>query len=208
MKNFKTIRLMALSVGFVSCAVVFSGCGAKKVNLNDYIEINYEGYDTAGVASYTIDFESMVDENEKAFDIKGGATKEELQEIESDFENVISGSFSKNEELSNGENISYKWDVSMKEKLKEKYNVEFVYEDMELTVDSLDKVEEFDPFKNVSVTFSGISPNGSADIKGDVDDEELYLHFTADKTSGLKNGDVVKVTVDCYDGDVENYCLQ
>lgn len=208
MKNFKTIRLMALSVGLASCAVVFSGCGAKKVNLNDYIEINYEGYDTAGVASYTIDFESMVDENEKAFDIKGSATEEELQEIESDFENVISGSFSKNEELSNGENISYKWDVSMKEKLKEKYNVEFVYEDMELTVDSLDKVEEFDPFKNVSVTFSGISPNGSADIKGDVDDEELYLHFTADKTSGLKNGDVVKVTVDCYDGDVENYCLQ
>ncbi len=118
MKNFKIIRLMALSAGLVSCAVVFSGCGAKKVNLNDYIEIKYEGYDTVGVASYTIDFESMVDENEEAFDIKGGATEEELQEIESDFENVISGSFSKNEELSNGENISYKWDISMKEKLK------------------------------------------------------------------------------------------
>ena len=207
MKNFKIIRLMALSAGLVSCAVTFSGCGAEKINLNDYLEVNYEGYDTIGVASVHFDFEKMIKDNPKAFGIDATPTDKKIMKIENDFDGVIDGTLSEDTELSNGDSISYKWDVSMTDKLSEKYKVEFVYEDADFKVDSLEKAEEFDPFENINVTFSGIAPNGSVSITGSID-AVPSLYFESDKTSGLKNGDVVKVTLDCYGDDVESYCIQ
>lgn len=207
MKNFKIIRLMALSAGLVSCAVAFSGCGTKQINLNDYLEVNYEGYDTIGVASSHFDFEKMIKDNPEAFGIEATPTDKKIMKIQNEFEGVIDGSLSKDTELSNGDSISYKWEVSMTDKLSEKYKVEFVYEDTDFKVESLDEAETFDPFENLDITFSGISPNGSASLKGSID-AVPSLYFEADKTSGLKNGDIVKVTLDCYGDDIESYCIQ
>lgn len=207
MKNFGMIKAVTFSVGLMSCAVVFTGCGEKKVNLNDYLEVSYSGYDTVGTASSRFDIDKMIKDNPEAFGIKGDPTDTELLAVEIDLDGVIDGSFSKSSELSNGDSISYVWDISMTDKLSEKYKVEFVYEDKEFEVKSLDEVEEFDPFENLSITFSGISPNGSATVKGSIN-EVPSMYFQADKTSGLKNGDVVKVSLDCYDDDIEKYCLQ
>lgn len=207
MKNFGMIKAVVLSAGLVSCMAVFTGCGEKKVNLNDYLEVSYDGYDTAGTASSHFDMDKMIKDNPEAFGIKGDPTDMELLKIELELDGVIDGKLSKSDELSNGDSISYVWDVSMTDKLSEKYKVEFVYEDKEFKVDSLDEAEEFDPFENLSVTFSGISPNGSLSMNGSID-EVPSIYFKADKTSGLKSGDVVKVTLDCYSDDIEEYCLK
>lgn len=207
MKNFKFIRKMAFSIGLMSCAIALTGCGAKEINLNDYLDVNYSGYDSAGVATSEFDMDKMIKDNSEAFGIKGDVTESELLKIEADLEDVIDGSLDKEKDLSNGDSISYKWNVSMPDKLKEKYKVDFVSEDKEFKVEKLDKVEEFDPFENLEVTFSGIAPDGSANIKGSID-EVPSLYFDADKTSGLKNGDVIKITLDCYGDDIKDYCLQ
>ncbi len=207
MKNFSIIKVVTLSVGLMSCAVMFTGCGAKKINLNDYLDINYSGYDTVGVATAEFDYEKMIKENSEAFGIKGEPSEMEILNVELALDGVIDGSLSKSTELSNGDSISYVWDVSMTDKISEKYDVEFSFEDVKVDVKNLDATESFDPFANVNVTYSGIAPDGSVKIDGSVDGMS-DLYFEADKTSGLKNGDTIKVSVKSYSGDVESYCTE
>lgn len=207
MKNFGMIRKMAFSLGLMSCSIAFTGCGAKEINLNDYLDVTYSGYDSAGVATSEFDIDKMIKDNSEAFGIKGDVTDSELLKIEADLDDVIDGSLDKTTDLSNGDRVSYKWNVSMTDKLREKYKVEFVSEDKEFKVDSLDEVEEFDPFENLEVTFSGIAPNGSAKISGSIE-EVPSLYFKADKTSELKNGDIITIILDSYEDDIESYCLE
>ncbi|MDE6782044.1 MAG: hypothetical protein K2J40_11410 [Ruminococcus sp.] len=207
MKISGIIRTAALSVCLVSAAVAFTGCGTKEVDLNNYISVEYQGYDTVGTAAWTFDCEKLVKENPEAFGIKGDPTKSELAEIMEDVNDIVDGKLDKDSDLSNGDSISYVWDVDADEDFSDKYKVKFVYEDKSFTVDSLDELEEFDPFENLNVSFSGISPNGSASVKGSID-AVPSIYFEADKTSGLKNGDVVKVTLDSYEDDIESYCIK
>lgn len=207
MKNFRMIKAVVLSAGLVSCMAVFTGCGAKKVNLNDYLDVSYSGYDTVGVATAEFDYEKMIKDNPEAFGIKGEPSEMELLSIEVALDDVIDGSLSQSTKLSNGDSISYVWDVSMTDSLKEKFNVEFVCENVKVDIKNLDAVEPFDPFENVTVTYGGIAPDGSATVKGSIDDMS-GLYFEADKTSGLKNGDTIKVSVKSHSGDVESYCTE
>lgn len=76
-----------------------------------------------------------------------------------------------------------------------------------ITVSGLDEVETFDPFENVTVNFSGMSPNGSASISESGSSADIDLRYTLDKDSGLKNGDEVTVSVSSYDDtNIEEYC--
>ena len=64
--------------------------------------------------------------------------------------------------------------------------------------------EVVDPFETLSVEFSGVSPNGYVILKDNnerfrygnaLEGYESVFEFKADKNEGLKNGDVIKVTV-------------
>ena len=55
---------------------------------------------------------------------------------------------------------------------------------------------DYDPFETVTVKFSGSDGSGTISIdKTNADERGKAMSFTADKTSGLKNGDVVKVSL-------------
>ncbi len=203
----KFAKAMALSAVLAMAAVSFTGCGTKKVNLNNYLDITYSGYDTVGVASYTFDMEKCIKENPKAFGVKGEASDNDIMKIALDLDNAVDGKLDKSTELSNGDTINYIWNVNLTESLKEKYPVEFVYEDVSVDISTLDKAEAFDPFANLKITYGGIAPNGTLNISGKVDGMS-DLYFSADKTSNLKNGDMVTVTVDAYSGNVIDYCAK
>ena len=64
--------------------------------------------------------------------------------------------------------------------------------------------EAVDPFETLSVDFSGVAPNGYVILKDNnerfrygnaLEGYESVFEFKADKNDGLKNGDVIKVTV-------------
>ena len=203
----KFAKAMVFSAVLAMTAVSFTGCGTKKVNLNDYLDITYSGYDTVGAASYTFDMEKCIKDNPEAFGIKGEASDIDIMKIAFDLDNAVNGKLDKSTELSNGDTINYIWNVDLTESLKEKYPVEFVYEDVSVDISTLEKAEAFDPFANLKITFGGIAPNGTLNISGNVDGMP-DLHFSADKTSELKNGDTVKVTVDSYSGNVVDYCAK
>lgn len=108
---------------------------------------------------------------------------------------VVSGSFDKSSGLSNGDTVVYTWDIDT-EKVKKAFGVNVKFSDMKLKVKGLEEVPTFDPFAGVEVIFSGIGPNGTAELKNNSSSEiASLLRLKMDKTNGLSNGDVVTVTL-------------
>ena len=180
--------------GIFTLCLVLTGCGRTKVNLNDYLTVKYDGYETVGTASSQFDVERLISENPSAFGLKGEVSEMELLGVEMVLDEALDGSLDKSSGLSNGDTITYHWTVSNEESLKEKYPISFVYEDTSYTIEGLKPAEEFDPFDEITVTFSGIAPFGKVDITQS--GESPYLMYNVDKASSLKNGDTVKITVD------------
>jgi hypothetical protein len=64
------------------------------------------------------------------------------------------------------------------------------------TVPGSDNLKSFDPFKDISVSFSGISPVAKVEIVNNSSDPYIAsIPFTADRTENIANGDVITVTI-------------
>lgn len=203
MRKLKQV-LLAGVLGIVVFAL--SGCGSTTIDLNKYVTIEAEGYDSMGTLNCTFDYEAF----EKDYDGKikanvksndGGTAAEIALELAFGEEVVdvfldycVNYQLDKRSELSNGDVVNLKWNCE-DEDAKKYFNVKLKYSDIKYTVKGLTEVGTFNPFDYVSVSFSGISPNGSVTITPDYDQPEIqYVSFFADKNSGLKTGDPVVVS--------------
>ena len=164
------------------------------VNLNDYLKVTYGGYDGGGVAYTEIDWNSMKEDFENKISYKRGmAQTGGMTPIDIIMEYTNANIEGKNEKLSNGDKVSYTWKVD-KDAIAKLIKCKIKYSDGSKKVSGLKEMELFDPFKNLKVTFSGVEPNGEADIEYNGDMLSEY-DFTCDKTSGLKNGDKIKISL-------------
>lgn len=207
MKNFRIVKTVVLSAAAVSCMPMLTGCFETKVNLNDYLTVDFSGYDTIGIATAKFDYEKMITENPSAFGLEANPSDMDIAAVMLDLDGVINGKLSKAEKLSNGDSISYEWEVNMTDALSDQFNVKFDYETVNIDIKELEEAELFDPFASINVTFGGIAPNGTVTIDGSVEGIS-GLYFEADKKTGLKNGDVVTVSLTTSRGDVQTYCTQ
>lgn len=194
--------LLATCAGAAICAVM-TGCGTVEIELNDYIEVEYSGYDTIGAARYSIDFDAMIAENSDAFGLRDGYTEQEGAAVRADLSSSIGGSFDEVNRLTNGDDIEFTWSVN-EEKLMESYPVTLIYSDMEYTVSGLEELKDFDPFEYIEVSFSGIAPDGQLliNISNDI---PIAATFDADRLRGLRNGDTVTITAGA--GNLEQFAL-
>lgn len=213
MKKMKGIMILAI---MLVTMFGLTGCGKTTVNLNEYVTINVEGYDSMGTASYEFDYDAF--ENDYSGKIKfnskngndysklgllmGATTEEMLLDV------CVSQKLDKTSGLSNGDKVILKWDCE--DVMAEEYfNATLKYSDIEYTVSDLEEVESFNPFDYVTVSFSGISPKGTVTINPDYNQSEIqYVTFTADRTSGLKTGDMIAITAKIsgsVDSFVENF---
>ena len=183
---------IALGTLLAVCAVgALTGCGSKSVNLNDYLKVSYSGYDTIGTASYSIDIDRLIEENPDAFGLAENPSDVDIAKVEIDIYDSIKGSLDKTDNLSNGDKIMFNWKITGKESIEEKFPISISCEDKEYTVENLDEAKEVDPFETVSVTFEGIAPNGTARVNSN----NSTFSYSLDKSSGLSNDDVVKVSI-------------
>lgn len=192
--------------------VGFTGCGTTTVDLNKYISIEADGYDSMGTVSYVFDSESF--ENDYSGKIKlnsesngnatgiGLLTGETSTELLIDF--CVDQSLDKTSNLSNGDVVTLTWDCD-DELANEYFNCKLKYSDITYTVEDLTEVKKFNPFDYVEVSFTGISPNGDIEIIQDYEQSEMqYIKLTADKNSGLKAGDSVKIIAE-VSGSVDTF---
>ena len=172
------------------------------LSLNDYVSIEYNGYDGHGTADVIFDWDAL----EKKFDEIYG--KKDIDDAK-DFSNALSlytledsirFDLDKNSFLSNGDKITLTW--SYDNELAEKYKIEFEDDKKIFTVSDLKEIKEIDPFEDLEVTFSGTSPYASVSWEITSKDE-IYnsISFDASKDDNLTDGETITITLDTYDDD-------
>lgn len=190
----KTWGIIGACVALVLVLLIVIALHKPTVNLNDYLKVTYGGYDGGGVAYTEIDWNSMKEGFENKISYKRGmAQTGGMTPIDIIMEYTNANIEGKNEKLSNGDKVSYTWKVD-KDAIAKLIKCKIKYSDGSKKVSGLKEMELFDPFKNLKVTFSGVEPNGEADIEYNGDMLSEY-DFTCDKTSGLKNGDKIKISL-------------
>ena len=190
----KTWGIIGACVALVLVLLIVIALHKPTVNLNDYLKVTYGGYDGGGVAYTEIDWNSMKEDFENKISYKRGmAQTGGMTPIDIIMEYTNANIEGKNEKLSNGDKVSYTWKVD-KDAIAKLIKCKIKYSDGSKKVSGLKEMELFDPFKNLKVTFAGVEPNGEADIEYNGDMLSEY-DFTCDKTSGLKNGDKIKISL-------------
>lgn len=199
MKKKVNVFLMAAVM-----VLLLAGCGKQKVDLSEYVNVTYNGLNSKGTAAVDIDFDAM--ENflidEKADD------KDNLQRL-LELGSSISCELDKAEDLSNGDKVvvSIKWD----DEIAEKYNLAFSGKTKEFEVTGLEEGKVIDLFQDISLEYSEISPNAKVTVCNTSKDSFVSgIRFTVEKSSGIANGDEIKVTasVSATDAEKEGYIIE
>lgn len=198
-RNFKNILVGITAV--CMCAGL-TGCGKETVDVTADADISVSGYDGHGIA--TVSKGDWLMDTEKKYG--QGMSIMELAGLEDALYDAVEYSLSPSENLSNGDEVVLTIDVD--NSALENYDFKLAGGEKKITVSGLDKVEAFDPFENVAVNFSGMSPKGEASVNTSDSNTDIDLDYTLDKSSGLKNGDEVTLSISSYSGtDVEEYCM-
>lgn len=186
------------------------------VNLNKYITLSAEGYNSIG----TLDVEFDTDKLERDYGKKIAKNfQKAMKNHEEDTYGLSNlagslyeggetslfvtycadGSADKTRNLSNGDVVTYTWDgvnEQTKKEAEELFGVKIKCSDVTYKVSGLTAVNTFDDFDGVEVEFNGISPDGSATVNTLPTAEAAKgLYYTLDEQYNLANGDTVTVTV-------------
>ena len=186
------------------------------VNLNKYITLSAEGYNSIG----TLDVEFDTDKLEKDYGKKIAKNfQKAMKNHEEDTYGLSNlagslyeggetslfvtycadGSADKTRNLSNGDVVTYTWDgvnEQTKKEAEELFGVKIKCSDVTYKVSGLTAVNTFDAFDGVEVEFNGISPDGSATVNTlPTAEAAKSLYYTLDEQYNLANGDTVTVTV-------------
>ena len=220
----KVCSMVGAAALVLVASTTVSGCSGGKINLNDYMTVEFTGYDTVGKAAINFDSDQFLYDvaektsNKKIKKLMKSEDIEDLDDLGSAFELMmyledldVDYSLDKTSGLSNGDEVTLTWDVD-EEELKEDYGIKVKYTNETYTVSDLEAVETFDPFEYVDVVYTGIDPNGQASVNVTTNNELTNaLNFSLDASSNLKNGDTITVTADSYYGNdtaayfAENY---
>ena len=195
----KKVLCGILAIGVMAA---LTGCGKENVDVSAKADILFNGYNGYGQA--TVSKGTWIRDIETQFCTDMSLI--ELGLLEETLDDAVEYTLSSSENLSNGDEVVLTIEVD--NTALEKYDFKLSGGTKTYTVSGLDEIESFDPFEGVAVNFGGMSPNGTANINTSDVKNDISLNYTLDKSSGLKNGDEVTVSISSYGGsDVEEYCL-
>lgn len=208
-KHKKRNKIIHAGVGgaLILCLIIGIASMFMKptINLNKYLVVTFEGYDTVGKAVLSFDSNKLREYYQKNL---GAGSDRNPASFDAFIQICVEGSLDKISGLSNGDIVTFNWDCDDKYAL-EYYGFKLKYKDVEYTVSGLAEPEMFDPFNGIEVVFEGTSPNGFAEITGEpVEPAAQELNYLLDKDRDLQNGDTVTVTASAgYNSDTSKYCV-
>lgn len=185
----KKVAVCGLLVG---AAMMFTGCGATTVNLNDYLSYETKGFDGYGSIETSLDEGGILE----ALSANAG-NEDDFISFVLDNELSINGQWSQETNLSNGDKITYTWNVNKDnvKKLKQKCKIELKYNDISTKVENLKDISQFDATDYLNVYFNGVAPFGMATVVPTIQG----LGCTIEPSDNLSNGDTVSVKIMPYD---------
>lgn len=186
------------------------------INLEDFYEIRVEGYDGNGYMNVSFDTEKFADKYKDKLSLN---KKKAKQWVKSQYEdsdsakyayeelcnynaadhisNILEYDFMEPSEsvgLSNGDIVEFTCNKEAIDTLETLYNCKFKLLD-KFEVKGLEELEEYDPFADIQVSFTGTEPYGYAEIIKAKDELGQYLDYSVSNDGYLSNGDTVEITV-------------
>ena len=176
----------------------------KTINLDKYVTVETTGYDGFGHATVSVDWDAIESKYGSKLKYTSYAKKEygNLLNLATPVELLdeeVSVSLDKKDNLSNGDEITYTWNID--DELNDVLNCKVKYKDTTIKVSDLEKVDTFDAFSNLEVSFEGVGPNGTVNLNYTGSELSAY-DFSCDPINGLSNGD--KVVISINEGNIES----
>ena len=212
------ICAVVLIVAAVAAWLVFFR--APTIDLNKYISVEFEGQDGKGTATAKfLNANFLADNEEKIMKAakKAGYNQGSAAGIDDGQMAVLvilnytfTYSVTPESGLQNGDTVKLIWDVK-DDYVYNLFGIKLKHKDKTFSVSGLTEAPEKDLFDYVSVSFDGTNSNGVFSIswKNSSADTKYGLKFKVDRSTGLKNGDKVTVTVYQQDGkDVTALCKE
>lgn len=209
-------RVAKYGIIFESEDVEFEVTGLEAIDTlsaQDYMKVEFTGYDTVGYLDINVDFEKLTaDMEEKYPDGRNGYTSEDMAYYIEDF---LYYSFyfnaDRTEGLANGETvqISAEYDGGQEEPYISSIGIIMQGGQSTVTVENLAEPQEADLMDAITVTFSGVCPRVEVDVNIDYDNP-LSSYISSDSYYNIpdyviaKNGDTLDITLE-YD---EIYALK
>ena len=200
-------RMVGIIVAIVGIIIglIFLMNGKVSVDLNKYVTITTEGYDTLGQAQYLFDYNSFYEDYKNKIKMKtqnGKSTMVQDWMGDSYFavemlNEYIGGSLDKTSKLSNGDNVTFSW-YCEEDIIKELFNCNLKYSDITVQVSGLEEVKTFDPFLGIDIGFEGILPKVGVSVTNNSGDEKIDdIQFSPVINPTLKNGEniVIQATI-------------
>ncbi len=220
------MKKKALMIAGTMLLMMFTaGCGKREeVNLNDYVNVEYEGYDSMGTAVVTFDYKALKKDFKEVLELTkdGEKEREDLEDEAKDHDYgksvpellaaCLDGNLDNTDDLSNGDTITFVWDID-EEQIERLFKCDIVYSEIEFEVDSLEEVPTVDLFEGVNLSFTGTSPFVDVRVDGFSSDlwkyDGLSFRLSPDSYYGLKNGDTIKIVAE-VDGesDINRYFIE
>lgn len=213
--NKKMLIISALVTCIVLAIVFIITNQPPKYNVEDYVVIEYSGFNGYGKSYIDFDRDRLVE------DIEKGLYKKEKSSLKDyldddwyannrkiyEYVNGIEVELSKTENVRNGDTLTA--EIKYDNKLISDLKFRFSGEKIETVVEGLIDAVEINPFEDLVVTFSGRSPSGKMDLEYNGDSKFVREYdFYYDMPNGLKNGDEIIIYVDdSYENTLNNGCV-
>ncbi|MCC8167994.1 MAG: zinc ribbon domain-containing protein [Clostridiales bacterium] len=212
--NTKLIALIAaaaLVVIIVAVVGVTLISNRKQViSLEDYITVTSSGYDGYGKVSVDFDYSTYSSDLLSKSKLKISSSSSDSYDLSSylseDYTKYYTVYYAtdysadKTSGLSNGDTVTITFTYD--EETAKSIGIKYKSESMEYEVSDLEAVTEIDPFADITVNFTGTSPNAYAEVVNNSSDERVQdLYFSLDISSGIAIGDTVTVSIYTYDDD-------
>lgn len=212
--NFKPIYilpilLLALAIGL---GYLFMNRKPKDVelDLSNYIDVTYTGDNASASPSASLDTNKLLNDfgsqikyvnKKRKSDNYGSAANQFVEELA----NATTFQFSKDSNLSNGEEITVVANVS-DPTIADDYNVLFANTIKSVIVDGLNVEASTDPFNYIDVNFQGEDPNISltTSLTEDAPEYMSQVEIMPSKTSELKAGEEVNITINLNEEEIYN----
>lgn len=179
-----------LVVALLALPLLLAGC-TKTIKLSDYIKYDVDGYEGHGTIKAEFNYRALMND--------AGIAREDARiltefEVEADVE----------EKLSNGDEVLLTVDVPSG--AENSLKMKFTDRTLKITVDGLKEIKEKDPFKDISLIYSGMSGMGTVTL--DIGESDLpATMFIISKMTDLSNNEVITVSLKDFDQEafVEEY---
>ncbi|MGI5888214.1 MAG: zinc-ribbon domain-containing protein [Oscillospiraceae bacterium] len=231
-KKSKTGLIIGLicAVVVIAAVCVYVFVFGATLDINKYVTVTIDGPTGYATATVDADIDSLadrwgkkiynsidsiyLDSSDLGIDLTT-ATDEEKYRAAAEFLVTLveyEGYFDKEDNISNGDTVTYYLSDTGLEYLLEEMMPKLKYkvDDITVEVSGLEEAPTFDAFEGISITYDGAYPYAYAAVEDNSPGYYTdYLYYTIDNYSYVSEGDTITVTIDgTYSGEsVASVCL-